>query len=68
MLLSVSVAAIGVPMFVPEAVFSAMVRVVVSPSPNTGALFDGVSSKFVTLIVTVIVSVSLPSETVIVTE
>ena len=55
-------------MFVPAVVFSAMVRVVLVPSVNTGARFGGVSSMSVTLIVTLIVSVRLPSETVIVTE
>ena len=50
-------------MFVPEAVFSAMERVVLVPSVKTGA-----SLASVTLIVTLIVSVKLPSEAVTVTE
>ena len=66
-LLSASVAAMVALMFVPDVLFSAMERVVLSPSVNTGALFDGVSSKFVTLIVVIMLSVRLPSETVIVT-
>ena len=39
MSLSASVAAIAAPMFTPAAVFSAMVRVVLVPSVNVGALF-----------------------------
>ena len=58
---SASVAATAVPIFVFFAVFSATDRVAVSPSVNTGALFDGVSFKSLTLIVTVMVSVRLPS-------
>ena len=68
LLLSVSVAAIGVPMFLSAAVFSAIDRFVLVPSVNMGGLFDGVSSRFVTLMVTVMESVRLPSETVIDTE
>ena len=66
---SVSVADTAVPILTPEPVFSVMERVVLSPSENTGALFDGVSSTSVTIIVTEILSVpSLPSDTMIVTE
>ena len=67
-LLSSSVAAIGAPMLESFSVFSSIDRAVRSPSVNTGVLLTGVSSRFVTLIVTVIVTVKLPSETVIVTE
>ena len=61
-----SVAATATPIFVSAIVFSATARVVVSPSVNTGARFGIVSSMSVMLIVTLIVSVRLPSETVIV--
>ena len=54
-------------MLVPAAVFSAIVRVVLAPSVNTGALFEGPSSISVTLIVTVMMSVRVPSEAVIAT-
>ena len=62
-----SVAAIAVPISVSAAVFSATDRVVLFPSANTGARFGMVSSISVTVIVTSIVSDSLPSETVSVT-
>ena len=61
---SASVAAIGVPMFSFDLVFSATERVVLVPSVNTGGVLEGVSSRFVTVIFTVIVSSRLPSETV----
>ena len=80
---SASVADTAEPMSKPEPVFSSTERVVLSPSVNTGALFvvaasgslvvtvpsaAGFSSTSVTLIVTLIVSVRLPSVTVMVTE
>ena len=52
------------PIFTLVAVFSAIERVVVVPAVNTGARF---SSTSVILMVTVMLSVKLPSETVIVT-
>ena len=52
-------------MLEPAAVFSGTVRVAVLPSVNTGARFSSIS---VMLIVTVMVSVNVPSETVIVIE
>ena len=76
---TVSVAATGMPMLVPAGVFSKTTRIVLSPSKNPGAVFvvggsgvgggSTVTTSFmsVTLIVTVIVSVRLSSETVIVT-
>ena len=63
---SASVAVIGVPILTPLSVFSAIDRVVLLPSANTGALFSGVSSMSLILIVTVIVSVMVPSDAVIV--
>ena len=80
---SASVAATALPMLTPDLVSSATVRVALSPSVNTGALFIGIvtfssrvvissvagfSSTSVTLIVMLIMSVRRPSETVIVTE
>ena len=52
----------------PVAVFSATERVVVSPSVKMGGLLEGVSSRSMMFIATVIVSERLPSETTIVTE
>ena len=56
-LLSGSVALTTLPMLMSVPTFSAMERVVVFPSAKTGASFTSV-----TLMVTVIVSVELPSE------
>ena len=61
-MLSTSVAATTVPMFIPAPTFSAIARVAVVPSLNIGASFT-----LVTLIVTLILSVKLPSEAVTVT-
>ena len=63
--LSASVAEIGSPIFTPAVVFSAIDRVALLPSVNMGARFSSIS---VTFIVTLIMSVSVPSDTVIVTE
>ena len=79
--LSSSAAETAEPMSTPELVFSATVRVVLSPSVKIGALFEvlvsfvvtvlsvaGVSSSSMMLIVTVMLSERLPSETETVTE
>ena len=63
---SVSVALTALPILTPELVFSATVSVVLSPSLNTGTLLDSGSSTSVTLMVTVMLSVRVPSETMIV--
>ena len=61
-LVSASVAVTGAPMFWPDAVFSATLRVVLVPSVKTGAELG--SSTSVTLIVTLMLSAPpLPSET-----
>ena len=67
--LSTSVADTALPISTPEPVFSAIERLVLSPSENTGSVLSGASSKSVTDIVTEIKSFpSFPSETKIVTE
>ena len=61
---SASVAETAEPMSTPEPVFSAIERLVLTPSVNSGTLFVGVSSIFVMFIVTDIESLPpLPSET-----